>query len=158
MTLLIFVLGDREYAVRAGLVREVVRAVAISSLPTAPEVIEGVVNWRGQIVPVLDIRARFRLPARRLHPDQHFIVADAGARTVALRVDHAADLIEVSEEAIESAQRAAPGAGETEGIARLPDGLVVIHDLEGFLSLDEGERVDAAVAASAEDASRGGRA
>lgn len=156
-TLLVFLLEDREYAVRVALVRQIVRAVAVTSLPEAPEVIEGVVNWRGFVVPVLDIRSRFRLPPRPLHPGQHFIVARAGARTVALRVDRASGLVEVPESSVRSVREAAPGARHTEGIARLPDGLVVIHDLERFLSLDEGERVDAVLAARADSASPGDR-
>jgi purine-binding chemotaxis protein CheW len=142
---LLFALDASRFAVRAPCVREVVRAAAISKLPGAPPVMEGVVNYRGRVVPVLDIRARFGLPHVALHPDQHFIVAETGPRFVALRVDRALELLEVPDDAVEAAAAAAPGARFTEGFVRLPDGLVVIHDLERFLSLDEGEEVDAAV-------------
>ncbi len=145
-TFLVFTLETRRFALRARYVREVVRAVAISALPAAPPLMEGVVNYRGRVVPVLDIRARFGLPSAPLHPNQHFIVADAGPRLVVLRVDYAAELLEVSDGTVETWDSAAPGARLTEGFVRLPDGLVVIHDLERFLSLDEGEQVDAAVA------------
>jgi purine-binding chemotaxis protein CheW len=151
---LVFGLNEERFAVKGAIVREVVRAVAIASLPRAPDVVEGVINYRGRVVPVLDIRSRFGLPACPLHPDQHFIVADTGPRLVALRVDRAFDLLDVPLDAIESAAQVAPGTRHAEGIARLPEGLVVIHDLEGFLSLDEGARLDAAVRAlggSAED-------
>ena len=143
--LLVFGLRADRFAVKGTAVREVVRAVAIAALPGAPDVVEGVINYRGRVVPVLDIRSRFGLPARPLHPDQRFIVADAGPRLVALRVDHAFDLVEVPEDTIEAAARVAPGSHHAEGVARLPEGLVVIHDLERFLSLDEGPRLDAAV-------------
>ena len=152
---LVFTLETRRFAVRARYVREVVRAVAISALPAAPPVMEGVVNYRGRVVPVLDIRARFGLPPVPLHPKQHFIVAEAGPRLVVLRVDHAAELLEVPDAVVETAGDAAPGARLTEGFVRLPDGLVVIHDLERFLSLDEGEQVDAAVAGLKDDVTQG---
>jgi len=145
--LLVFGLHGERFAVKGTAVREVVRAVAIATLPSAPEVVEGVINYRGRVVPVLDIRSRFGLPPRSLHPDQHFVVAEAGPRLVALRVDRAFDLLDVPLDDIESAERVAPGSPHIEGVARRPEGLVVIHDLERFLSLDEGPRLDAAVRA-----------
>ncbi len=144
--LLIFALGAERFALPAGDVREVVRAVAISRLPKAPPILEGVVNVRGAVVPVLDIRQRFGLPSRPVDPDQHLILAHAGPRLVALRVDRATELVSVDRAAIESPSRSTPGAEYVAGIAKLPDGLLVIHELERFLSLDEAERLDAALA------------
>ncbi|MBI4420969.1 MAG: purine-binding chemotaxis protein CheW [Gemmatimonadetes bacterium] len=144
--MLVFELAERRLALAGDVVHEVVRAVAISALPKAPAVVEGVVNWRGRIVPVLDIRARFGMPPVPLTPDQHFVFAQAGSRVVALRVDRAVDLIRVDESAVETAAAAAvPGAEYVVGIAKLADGLLVIHDLDRFLSLDEGAQLDAAV-------------
>lgn len=154
-TLLVFLLHEARFAVRGEAVREVVRSVAVARLPDAPGIVEGVVNCRGRVVPVLDVRGRFGLPARPLDPDQHFVLADAGPRVVALRVDRALDLLEVSEDDIESAGSAAPGSRYTEGVARLPDGLLVIHDLERFLSLDEGARLDASLGSVRPDAVAG---
>lgn len=143
--LLVFALHKTRFAVRGEAVREVVRSVGVAPLPDAPEVVEGVINYRGRIVPVLDVRARFGLPGQPLDPTQHFIVADAGPRLVALRVDRASDVLEMSDADIESGARVAPGSRHTEGVARLPDGLIVIHDLERFLSLDEGTNLDASM-------------
>ena len=64
---------------------------------------------------------------------------------MALRVDRAIELVGVDEDAIESAARVAPGAEYVAGIAKLPDGVLVIHDLERFLSLDEARDLDAAL-------------
>ena len=100
---------------------------------------------RGTIVPVLDIRHRFSLAPRALTPSQHLIIARCGARLVALRVDRALDLLDVDEADIAVAADVAPGAEYVAGIARLADGVLVIHDLELFLSLDEARRLDAAV-------------
>ena len=129
--------------------REATRAVAIAPLPKAPPIVEGVINVRGVLMPVLDIRRRFGIPTRPLAPEQHLIVAQAGDRVVALRVDRALELIFLDEGAIEAAPRVVPGAEYVAGIARLPDGLVIIHDLKAFLSLDEAAQMDHAVAAAA---------
>ncbi len=148
-SLLIFMLGRQRFALPVGVVREVVRAVAIAVLPRAPAIVEGVINVRGAIVPVLDIRSRFRLPPEPLHPDQHLILARAGARLVALRVDRATDFVTVEPSAIETGARAVPGVEHVAGIARLPDGVLVISDLHAFLALDEAAQLDAAVAGTA---------
>lgn len=149
LSLLIFLLGSARFGLKTGDVQEIVRAVAIAPLPKAPAIVEGVINIRGRIVPVLDIRSRFGLAPKPLHPDQHFIIAQGGARLVALRVDRAAELLSVSADAIELPGQSTPGVEYVAGIARLPDGLVVIHDLDAFLSLDEGWAVDAAMADTA---------
>ncbi|MEA3245907.1 MAG: chemotaxis protein CheW, partial [Gemmatimonadota bacterium] len=70
----------------------------------------------------------------------------AGARAVTIRVDAAHDLVDVDPDAIEPVERAAPGAKYVAGVARLADGLIVIHDLGAFLSAGEEERLDAALA------------
>jgi purine-binding chemotaxis protein CheW len=146
--LLTFEVGASRFATPAGVVREVVRAVAITALPKAPPIVEGIINFRGTLVPVLDIRQRFRLPAVPVAPEQHLIIAQAGNRLVALRVDRALDLVAVDADAIESAARVAPGTEYVAGIAKLADGLLVIHNLESFLSFEEAVQVDAAVVGS----------
>ena len=148
VALLVFGLDQARFAVRGACVREIVRSVAVTPLPDAPDVVEGVVNYRGRLAPVLDIRARFGLPERLLDPTQHLILADAGSRLVAIRVDRALDLLDVPLDAIEPGARVAPGSQYTDGVARLPDGLLVIHDLERFLSLDEGRLLDESLSAS----------
>lgn len=146
VALLVFTLDRERFALRAEDVVRLVRAVAVAALPQAPPIVEGVINVAGTIVPVLDVRRRFRLPSTPLHPDQHFIIARAGPRTVALRVDRATDVIPVESGSIETAARSTPGTSYVAGIAKLADGLLVIHDLEAFLALDEAKRLDAAVA------------
>ncbi len=141
---LVFELARTRCGVAARAVHEVIRAVAITPVSSTVPWLEGVIDVRGTVIPVLDIRERLGLPAATLHPDQHFLLVDAGTRRVALRVDRALDLIHVTPAALEPAS-AAPGARRVAGIARHPDGLVIIQDLDAFLSLDEGRLVDAAM-------------
>jgi purine-binding chemotaxis protein CheW len=145
VTLLVFTLDNARFGLAAAVVREVVRAVAIAALPKAPAIIEGVINYRGTVVPVLDVRQRFRLAPAHLDPAQHFVVALAGPRLVALRVDQATELLTVPRALIGSPATTVPGTDYVSGIARLPDGLLVIHDLERFLALEEAEQLDRAV-------------
>src|SRR3546814_5929025 len=75
------------YALPSDQVSEVAQAVAIRPLPKAGALVEGVFNCRGRLVPLLDIRRRFGLDPRPLHPAQHFIVPDLGDRLAAIRVE-----------------------------------------------------------------------
>lgn len=145
INLVLFDVSQRRIALPASVVQEVIRAVAISPLPTAPEIVEGVINFRGTVLPVIDVRPRFGFPPSPLTPDQHFIVARAGRRIVAMRVDHVVGLEQVGADEIQSADQVATGSRHVAGIARLADGAVVIQDLEHFLSLDEAAALDTAL-------------
>ena len=143
-----FALGEHRFALPGGAVVEVVRLVAAATLPGAPAIVEGVVNVRGTLAAVVDIRARFALPAAALDPDQHLIIARAGPRLVALRVDRALELVGIPDDAIEPVDQIAPGTRLGAGLARLSDGVLVIQDLDRFLSLEEAGQLDAALSAA----------
>ena len=146
---LVFEVGGQRYGLPIVDVRELVRAVTITPLPNAPACIEGVVNVRGRVLPVLDVRARFRLPAKSLDPSDHFIVASAGPRGVILRVDRATHLALVDEAAIQPPQTLGPSATYVAGVAKLEDGLVLMHDLTTFLAAAEAASLDEALRAPA---------
>jgi len=146
---LVFEVGGQRYGLPTADVRELVRAVTITPLPNAPAVIEGVVDVRGHVLPVLDVRARFRMPAKALDPSDHFIVASAGPRGVILRVDRATHLALVDESSVQPPQTLGPSAAYVAGVAKLDDGMVLIHDLATFLSAAESASLDEALSAPA---------
>jgi purine-binding chemotaxis protein CheW len=140
--LLVFDLGRQRFGIVLAAVSEVVRAVALARLPKAPAVVEGIINLRGTIVPVLDIRARFRLPAKTIEISDHLVVARAGPRIVAIRADRVVDVLAVDPNDIDDAKLAAVSSAYVSGVAKLPGGLLLIHDLATFLSGAEEERLD----------------
>jgi purine-binding chemotaxis protein CheW len=152
LQLLVFELADTAYALESRCIREVVHAVMIAPLPDAPEVIEGVIDFRGEIVPVYDLRLRFGLPARRLHPDERMIVAWTGDRLVAVRCDRADRLAPIAVAAVVDPEPIARGGRQISGVAQLPDGLALIHDLRAFLDASERESLDAALVAGSRTA------
>lgn len=145
--ILLFEVHEQRYGLAVADVREVLRAVALTPLPRAPTVIEGIINLRGAIVPVLDLRRRFQLPLRPIEPDDQLIVALAGRRVVALRVDRALGLGVIEASAVDRAEAVLPGVDYVAQVARFPDGLVFIHDLATFLSATEAEALATALAA-----------
>lgn len=147
LDLVVFTLDAHRYGLLAERVSEVVRAVAVARLPQAPDIVEGVINVRGALIAVVNVRRRFGLPDRPLHPTQHMIVTRAGPRRLALRVDRAHEITSVDPGSVTPVDRVSPGVRHVSGIARLPDGLIIIQDLEAFLSLDESQRFDAALSA-----------
>lgn len=130
--------GRDRYALPLDAVLEVVPAVALSPLPGAPPLVDGVINVRGTLVPVLDLRARLGLRREPLKASEHFVLAKAGEQTVALRVDRASDLLEIPAESFRSAEALRGETGLVTGAACLSDGLVVVCDLVAFL--DDAER------------------
>ena len=133
---LLFELAGSRMALLADLVSEVVRAVEIEPLPEAPAIVSGVINMRGALTPVIDLRRRLGLAAKALSPDDHFIVADCGSRRVALHVDRALDLLPIGELAIEPLAENA-SSPYVSGAVALEDGVLVIYDLSAFLSAAE---------------------
>jgi purine-binding chemotaxis protein CheW len=147
---LLFTLEGQRYALPSADVRELVRAARLTPLPRAPDVVEGLLNLRGELLPVLDLRRRFRLSPRPLSAMDHFIIARAGARTVVLRVDRAEGLLSLEPSAWDETPGELPGVGYVAGAVKLPDGLVLVHDLRTFLSEAEALALDTALAAAPE--------
>jgi purine-binding chemotaxis protein CheW len=147
--LLVFLIDEQRFALWADDVRELLRAVAVVPLPQAPPIIEGVIDLRGRVVPVLDLRRRFGLAPKEVEPSDHLIVADVptdGAwRRVAIRADRALELTRLAFDRLELASALTSHAGYVAGVARLPDGLAIIHDLRTFLSAAEATCLDRAM-------------
>lgn len=141
-----FELDGHRLAIPATAVVEIVRAATPSPLPGAPEVVLGLLNLRGAMVPVFDVRARLGFPARALRASDHLVIADAGPRRVALVVDRVRSVIEVAAVTLSAAAELPARSAVVAGVVRTEDGLVVIVDLETFLTDAESARLDGALA------------
>lgn len=132
--ILVFEIGGRRYGLPATDVRELLRAVTILPWPLAPAVVEGIINLRGAVVPVLDLRARLRLPAKAAEPSDHLVVVEPGGRPLVLRIDRALYLARLDEAQFGKAGGVVPGGDDVAEVAKLPEGLVPVLDLRSFLS------------------------
>lgn len=148
LSLVIFSVDGQRYALHLHAVERVVHMVAVTPLPAAPDVVRGVINLAGRVLPVIDLRRRFGLPERDFILSDQLIMAAAGERTVALWVDTATGVVEQPGQEVVPADAIVPGLEQVEGVVKLPDGLVLIHDLKRCLSLEEEEKLHQALATS----------
>ena len=144
--LVVFTLGDQRYALRLSAVERVIRVVEITPLPKAPAIVLGVLNVQGRIIPVANLRRRFRLMERETNLGDQIILARTSRRSVALMTDSVGGVIERSPGETIVAATILPGMEFVEGVVKLEDGIILIHDLDTFLSLDEEQTLDAAMA------------
>ncbi|SFN98693.1 CheW protein [Nitrosospira briensis] len=143
---IVFVLDSQRYALHLSAVDRVVRMVHITPVSSAPDVLLGVVNLEGRVMPVINVRHRFNLPKRKIHLSDLLIFARTERRSVVLVADAVTDVIECSERSLISAELILPGLEQIEGIIKFEDGLVAIQNLDKFLSLEEEKFLDLALA------------
>ena len=146
LQILVFTLDERRYALNLSAVERVVQAVEITPLPKAPELVLGVINVQGYIIPVVDIRRRVHLPSRDMALADRFILARTARRRVALVVDAVTGVRELADREWQTAEQILPGMEYIHGLVKLNDDLVLIYDLDQFLSIDEEQLLDVALA------------
>jgi purine-binding chemotaxis protein CheW len=143
--LLVFCLDAQRFGVPLAQVHRVIRAVEPTPLPQAPPSVLGVIDLQGTVVPVLNVRGRFGFAEREITLEDQFIVADTSTRTVALLVDGTNGVIERPSQEIFAIKKMVDQSEQIEGVIRLEDGLLLIHDLERFLSASEESALDGAL-------------
>ena len=143
--LLVFSLDEERYALHLNAVKMIVRAVEVTPLPQAPDNILGLINIKGQVIPVFNVRRRFKQPKRSVELNNRFIIARTQKRTVALVVDSVAGIVEPAEGKLIPAEKITPKMELFDGVIKLEDDMVLIHDLDRFLSLEEETILDRAM-------------
>lgn len=135
--LTVFILDNQRFALPLPTVERVIRMVEIAPLPKAPEIVIGVVNLQGRVIPVVDIRRRFNLPEREISISDQIVISRTSRRPVGIVVDEVTGIIECHKEEIITADNILPGIDYVEGVAKLKDGMILIHNIDRFLSLEE---------------------
>lgn len=150
-----FTLDARTYGIRLAAVERIVRAAETLPLPDAPDSILGILNVGGRIIPLASLRRRFGLPDRTLTVSDHIILARTRRRAVALAVDQAGGVIDGDRWLMTKAADILPALATVDGVAAGADGMIIIHDLDAFLSLDEEAALTAALESTAGQATEG---
>jgi len=135
-----FRLGEEEYGVDILCVQEIIRLSRITPVPNAPGFVQGVLNLRGKVIPVIALRQRLGLPPGAESRDTRIVVVDLPPNTIGFTVDAVSEVIRVPLERIDPPPQGGPG-GRTEpfiqGIAKLEGRLLLVLDLARLFSTEE---------------------
>ncbi len=152
--LVVFDLGTESYGVEIGTVREIIRMQEVTAVPSTADYVEGVINLRGKVIPVVDLRKRFNLEATEHTKDTRIVVVDIGEDDIGVIVDAVNEVLRVPSSSIEERSSVATiqSSEFLTGIAKLAERLIILLDLATMLSregLDSDEPVGAAAGGAA---------
>jgi purine-binding chemotaxis protein CheW len=139
-----FRIGNETYGVRIGAVREIVRVPEITAVPSAPETVEGVINLRGKIIPVMDLRKRFGKADIQPDKKNRILVVELENLLVGLIVNAASEVLKISPSEIEAPGNvfAEGGSSYVTGVGKLKDRLIILLDISKLLQRSEFKRLE----------------
>lgn len=157
--LVTFRVGPEEFGLDVFSVHEILRWQEVTSVPRAPGFVEGVIDVRGALVPVVDLRRRLEAPAAEVDEETRIVLVDHDGERLGLVVDEVTEVLRVPETALQPPPRYVAGiaAEFLRGIVRAEDRLIVLIDVERVLSSEERIQLrEAELAPGAEDGSAEG--
>jgi len=143
--LVVFQLGAELYGVEISRVHEIIRLQSVTKVPRAPSFVEGVINLRGKVIPVVDLRRRFGLPTSDHTRASRIVVVEIGDQVVGIIVDGVSEVLRVNTTTVEAPSPVVAGIDSEylHGIAKLSDRLVILLDLDRILARDERRALEA---------------
>src|ERR671937_1812199 len=144
--LVVFQLGAELYGVEISRVHEIIRLQAVTRVPRAPSFVEGVINLRGKVIPVVHLRRRFGLPTAEHTRSSRIVVVELSDHVVGIIVDGVSEVLRVNTATIEPPSPVVAGIDSEylHGIAKLPERLVILLDLDRVLAREERSALAAA--------------
>lgn len=142
--LVVFKLRREEFGIDIYKVREVLKLLPVTPLPQSAEFIEGVINIRGSVIPVIDLRRRFEMQEQECTENTRIIIVENNKDSVGLIVDAVREVLRVPAENIQPPPRGAVGmqADLMEGVARMNDRLIILLKIENLLDTLEKVTLD----------------
>ncbi|HNW91749.1 MAG TPA: chemotaxis protein CheW [bacterium] len=137
--LVTFTLGSEEYGVDIMRVQEIIRFQDVTRVPQMPAFIEGVINLRGNVIPVLDLRKRFELGNTEHTAQTRIVVINVGSKTMGIVVDAVSEVMRLAEEQIEPPPSVVAGIGHEylQGVGKVQGRLLILLDLDRILNAGE---------------------
>ena len=140
----VFNLGDEKYGVDISQVREIIKPTQITRIPNAPEFVEGVINLRGQITTIINLRKRFGMEPKEIDTNTRIIVVEYNNAVIGMMVDTVNEVKYLSANDIETLPNIITSRSEAKflkGVGKLEDSLLILIDLNKVLSEDEIEGI-----------------
>lgn len=138
-----FQLDGEEYGIDILKVQEINRITEITKIPQSPDFVEGVINLRGNVIPIIDLRKRFNMPHKEYDKQTRIVVGEIGDRTVGFIVDAVSEVIRLPENTIEPPPNIMSD-DRTDyilGVGKLDDRLLMLLDIDKILSGTEKEKL-----------------
>ncbi|WP_184662767.1 chemotaxis protein CheW [Texcoconibacillus texcoconensis] len=139
MKVIVFQLKNEEYGVAVEQVRSIERVQHITRVPRTPDFVKGVINLRGVVTPIIDLRSRFNIEEVDYSDSSRVIIVSVGEMDVGLIVDNANDVIDIPANAIEPPPEVVGGleAEYLRGVAKLEKRLLILLNLDKVLNPEE---------------------
>lgn len=135
-----FYIGEDEYALYIHKVREIYPMTEIRKIPKAPQFVEGVINLRGQIIPIIDLRKRFDMAPNESRQTAKILIVELEKNQVGMIVDNVSEVMRFYVDEIEKAPAmfsASIDSQYIQGVAKLDNKLIILLDIEKLLSFEE---------------------
>jgi purine-binding chemotaxis protein CheW len=141
---IVFIVSDEEFGVKITNVREVVRLLPIIPIPKVPAFLEGVINLRGEIVPVIDLAKRFYVAPKERTNETRIMIVELAEKTAGLIVDEVSEVLRIPVENIEHTPDLVKSCVHTDfikGVGKVDDRLIILLDLDEVLTMEEKEEL-----------------
>jgi purine-binding chemotaxis protein CheW len=139
LQLVIFKLGNESFGVEIATVESIIKMQTITRLPQSPGFVEGIINLRGKILPVVDLRKRLAIDLTEITKDSRMVVVDLAGATVAMIVDQVNEVLRINDEIVEAPPAISQSVDSRfiEGIAKVNQDLVILLNLSKILNTSE---------------------
>jgi purine-binding chemotaxis protein CheW len=139
LQLVSFILGNEEFGVDILNVQEINRIMQITKVPNAPDYVEGVINLRGRVIPVIDLRCKLGMEKKKPDKNTRIIVIEIKGRTVGFIVDAVKEVIRIPENITEEPPEITTGVNSEfiKAVGKLEDRLLILIDLDKILFTEE---------------------
>jgi len=137
--LISFIVGEEEYGLDILRVKEVIRLREITRLPRAPSFVKGIINLRGDVIPIIDLRDKFGLERQDFTAMTRVIVVDVDGRLIGMVVDAASQVVRVPADQIEPPPPIVGGLSVEfiKGVGKLDERLIILLNIDRILSTQE---------------------
>jgi purine-binding chemotaxis protein CheW len=144
LQLVSFALGQEEFGLEIQRIQEINRMVEITRVPNSPEFVIGVINLRGKVIPIIDMRKRFGFPPKENDKNTRIIVVELGGMVVGFVVDAVREVIRISKSITEPPPSIVAGIGSEfiTAVAKLDNRLLILLDLERILKDKEKQQLE----------------
>ncbi len=141
---LTFVLSDEEYGIEILKVREIIGLMDITTVPQTPDYMKGVINLRGKVIPVIDLRMKFLMPEEEHTQETCVIVVEVNSTSIGIIVDSVSEVADINGGEIEDAPKFGQGIDTSfiMGLGKVKDKIIIMLDIDAVLSTDELEMVE----------------